>query len=337
MMNDELPYREVNDEKEKTYYENDNAVSLFSNNLDKKIEEATIVADEIYKEVINAIPAVDQLIASTNKRVRYVVDVSDDIIKDIKTGVIKLSKENGGKCYAQLRRANGQYDKKLPIKEELFNNMSPIQMANVLQLAALQNEIENIERDLKTIDSSIKDVLNGQQNDRISLYYSGKALYQEAMFIEDDKLRAELVAQSLRALADATFQVKMNMDNDIRFLVTGEYKKSTGRRKEEIDRRMQSINQAFLVIHDASLMRAGIYCNENQMPAAVNVLKEYGTFINNTIVKNARTLKECDINDEGGPDSIWDQRAKLELNTSALPRNLFTKTDTVYLSLKESE
>lgn len=89
-----------------------------------------------------------------------------------------------------MKQENGEFGTKLGIKKEVFRGeMDPSQIANALQMAALQEQIHRITEQIVSIDHSVRDVLQGQQNDRIGLYYSGLAMYLEAQNTDNENLR----------------------------------------------------------------------------------------------------------------------------------------------------
>lgn len=147
-------------------------VTLLSNGIEKELERAQIVAKSIYRTVVREMPMLTEIHQAMDKGCRYVVDASESTLKAIENGTLKLTQENG-KTYAQLR-VNGKYGSKLPIKREVLRNgIDPTQMANALQMQALQDQIQDVANQLILIDCSVREVLQGQQNDRIGLYYSG--------------------------------------------------------------------------------------------------------------------------------------------------------------------
>lgn len=139
-------------------------VVLLSNGIKKELEQAQIVAQNIYRAVVKEMPALTQVQQAMDKGCLYVVDASESTLKAIESGALKLTQENG-KTYAQLR-VNGKYGSKLPIKKEVFRKgIDPTQMANALQMQALQDQIQDVANQLVLIDGSVKEVLQGQQND----------------------------------------------------------------------------------------------------------------------------------------------------------------------------
>ena len=311
---------------------------LLSQGLRMQLAQAESAAEKIYKAVVKAAPAAAQLRQATRKGFRLVVDAGEETLKAIESGKIKLTVEKSGKTFAQIREASGHYGSKLPIKKEVFaKGLDPVQMANAMQMQALQSQVQQISDQIVEIDHSVREVLQGQQNDRIGLYYSGVALYLEARSVSDPELRRTLIAQSMRALSDASFQLLLTMQADIRFLTDREFDRAKGKKVEKIDARMQNINKAFAVIHQAALMRAGIYAAEGELSAMTAVLSEYARFIEGTIAKNAGLLSQCDVTDTGTETGVWKSRKNLKLDVSQLVAHINDSEKTLYLSTAEEE
>ena len=311
-------------------------VVLLSNGIKNELERAQTVAENIYRAVVRGMPALTQVQQAMDKGCRYVVDASESTLKAIESGALKLTQENG-KTYAQLR-LNGKYSSKLPIKKEVFRKgIDPTQMANALQMQALQDQIQDVANQLVLIDGSVREVLQGQQNDRIGLYYSGLSLFLESRSVSDAGLRNALQAQALRALAESTFQLKLTMQSDIRYIEQKEYDKAKGKRKELIMEHMNNINQSFAFIHQATMLRAGIYCDIGEHGSMAQVLEEYSYFIDNDIAKNALLLSQYDLNDDGTETGLWASRSQLKLDTAELSRALNNPQKTLYLGVAKEE
>ena len=320
-------------------YSAEYSVELLSNGLKLKLAQAGNIVENIYRAVEKASPMVAQVREATKKGYKYVVDATESTLEAIDSGKIKLTTENSGKMYAQIREANGHYGSKLPIKKEVFaKGIDPIQMANALQMKALQEQVQQIANQIAVIDHSVREVIQGQQNDRIGLYYSGLTLYLEARNVNEPEMKRALIAQSLRALSEARFQLGLSMQSDIKYLAEGEFKIGKGKSVGLIDSRISSINQSFAFIHQATMLRAGIYCNEGELVAMSTVLNEYSYFIEGTVAKNAGLLAQCDKTDTGTEKDIWKSRAKLKLDVSDLNKQLNAPDKTIYLGVsKENE
>lgn len=139
-------------------------VILLSNGFKKRLAQAPIAANEVYKAVAKEAPILAQAQQSLNKGYRYVIDATESTLEAIESGKIKLTTDKFGKTFAQIRKENGQYGSKLPIKKELFRKgIDPIQMANALQMKALQELLQVIADQINMISHSIGAVLQGNK------------------------------------------------------------------------------------------------------------------------------------------------------------------------------
>lgn len=313
-------------------------VEFLSQSLDMKMAAAERSAERIYNAVIKAAPAAAQVHEATKKGFRLVVDATESTLDAIESGRIKLTTEKSGKLFAQIREASGRYGSKLPIKKEVYaKGLDPVQVASALQMKALQEQLQQVSEQIAMIDQSVREVIQGQQNDRIGLYYSGLTLFLESRNINDPELRKALIAQSMRALSEATYQLTLTIQSDIRFLATGEYRMAKGKSVKQIDARMQSINQSFQYIHQASMLRAGIYCSEGELAAMTTVLSEYSRFIEGTVAKNANLLAQCDVSDSGTESGVWQSRKNLRLDVADIVKKLNTPGKVIYLGTAEED
>lgn len=185
---------------------------------------------------------------------------------------------------------------------------------NAIYLQALGNSLRDIAKQIETIDANVKEVLAGQQNDRLGLYYSGVALYLEASRITDQSFRNQLISQSIKTLSDAVFQLTLGLKSDILYLADKKYNSDKKRAYDLLQEKMLSVDRAFMAIHQSALMKTSIYLQQGEVGAAMAVLEEYERFIAGTIVKNANMLSQCDSRDSGREDGIWKKRAGLQLD-----------------------
>lgn len=318
-------------------YDDNYPVQLLSTNIDRMLELADAAVDKIYHKVSKYVSDVAQVKKASSTDFRYVLDVSDDVKKKIASGELKLTVENSGKTYAQFKN-NGKYGKKIPIKREDFGGeIDPVQIANAMQLRAIQNQLETVSEQLLLIDSSTHQILQGQQNDRIAMYYSGLSLYLEAQNISDDVMKKQLLAQSLRALNEASFQLNLTFKSDVEYLENKEYEKHKKQGTSLIDEKMSNINQSFKYIHQASMLRAGIYCEQGELTAMTTVLGEYSKFIADRIAVNAGLLAECDAIDKGIEGTGWKARANLRVDIDDISRQIFQKNKVIYLTTEEEK
>jgi len=307
-------------------------LTLLGTAIRQNCDEADNAIADIVKAVERQAPEIAQISKATDKGFRLVVDASDETLQAIDRGDIKLTTDKMGNTFAQMKRSDGRYGKKLPIKREEFSQgIDPVQAANAMQVKALQEQLNEIAEQITVIDGRVKEVLRGQQNDRIGLFRSGMSLYLEAREVSDEGLRKLLVAQSLRALSDATAQLDLELQEDVAYLANGEYRKAKGKRTELIDEKMASINRCFPVLHQASVARAAIYCEQGEVKAMASALEAYSRLIEQTVGSRAGLLAEFDASDDGTDHGVWRSRAALQLDVSALSKALSVPEKTFYL------
>lgn len=297
-------------------------------------------ADNVVKDVYTNITSDDNRCISKyeNKesKSKYVVDISDEIAEDIQSGKIKLVKENG-QFYAQLR-TNNKYGKKLPIKEEIQGNgMSEVEFDMSMQLKKMQDILDRLEVQLQDIEENVKDVVTGQQNDRISSYYSGVALFIESTKISDPELKNSTMLEAKKLFTDSIMKLTLTMQSDINYLRNKEYNKHKGKRTIYISDRMDNINQSFAIIHQAFLFKAAIYMMENELLASTCVLDEYSHFIEGIIVKNVPVLIQHEKYETGKENGKWKSRANLKLDTKPMVKQLEYKSKPLYLKVRMEE
>lgn len=341
-MNDEnkiIPLYEYTDlsepiDKELSPYGSDYPIRCLYNGIRVKLEQAQSAADGIYKAVLKEVPVATQIQQASKKGVRYVVDTSEEMLKKLESGEIKFEVTKAGKMTAQLKNGN-KFGEKVPIKKESFKKgLDPSDMANALQMKALQEQLQNVADQIALIDYSVKDVLQGQQNDRIGLYYSGLRLFLESQNTKDASLRNALLVQALKTLSDSSFQLVETMKSDIKYLVDHEYESAKGKRIELINERMANIHKSFEFIHQSSMLRAAIYCQQNEMLAMTTVLDEYSNFIETTIALNAPQLAVLDPSDKGLDDGVWKSRANLRIDIKDFAKQLNNPEKTLYLGME---
>ena len=78
-------------------------VELLSNGLKLKLVQAENIAGNVYRALEKTSPLVAQIREATKKGYRYVIDATESTLDAIESGKIKLTTENSGKLFAQIR------------------------------------------------------------------------------------------------------------------------------------------------------------------------------------------------------------------------------------------
>lgn len=267
--------------------------------------------DSIIDKAADAVAGGDfikDLIESRND-VRYEVILSSEMREAIKNGSKKFDSNKAGEIFAQIRDSDGKLSKKIPIRELPEGIViNPAELSNALRMKAIEEKLESIADTLEEIGVGIKDVLAGQENDRIGLYFSGINLYREAAQVQNQVLRSMIMSQSIKTISDAYSQEKQCVISDIEFLVSGKHL-NLKRPKDEIEKRLFNINKCFQIVHRAAVFKAGIYYKNDEMPAMLEVLDEYSRFLNKTIAPNVGKLSEMDAKEKFIDGSSWSKKA----------------------------
>ena len=291
-------------------------------NFDRVIEQKKTESERILSLVADALKGKHFLEALKKNDVEYVVDMSDELKNAIENGDIKLDFSKAGEVFAQLR-INGKYGKKLPIKRVLkAHNLDPVDVSNALQMKALDAKLDNIVSMLGTIGDDVEAIQQGQQNDRIALFFSGMNLYLEARDVQDSDMRKALIAQAMKSISDSNTQVLQQLQSEIQYLLMKQYAKKKGNSFQDMQEHIANINKSYEVVYRSYMLKAAIYLDQGELPAMITALNEYGHFIEKVIVPISPRLNELDANNTAIQDGIWEQRAAMLSSVNELKQQI---------------
>jgi len=249
--------------------------------------------------------AVQKAFDNSDEKSNYVVDMNDDLKNAIENGDVELVTSKNGDIYAQLRNSNGRFGKPLSIKKELTEEgitVEALQMA--IQMEAIKAQLQIIIEGMREIEGRVTDVIQGQRNDRIGLFYGGLSLYVEARNIRDDVLRKQVTAQALQSISNANSQMIQDIRSSVEFLVTGQYHNSN-KMTSKIDEHLTIINQCYDVVYRASFLKAAIYQDNGEIASMLTAIDEYGRFVERMIVPYAGKLSELDKHNKFIEKGTW--------------------------------
>lgn len=263
-------------------------------------------AENTSKSILaSAQTAVRKAFENNNDKDNYVVDMSDELKDAIESGDVELVTSKTGEIYAQLRSANGRFSERLPIKKELAEEgvtEEALQMA--LQMEAVKAQLQLIVEGMREIEERVTNVIQGQRNDRIGLFYSGLSLYVEARSIRDDSLRKQVTAQALQSISNANSQMIQDIRTSVEFLITEQYRKSK-KMTSKIDEYLTIISQCYDVVYRASFLKAAIYQESGEIVSMLTAIDEYGRFVEKMIVPYAGILSELDRRNQFIEKGTW--------------------------------
>lgn len=292
---------------------------------EKKQLDANKTINKVVKVVSDAYGA-KAVADSKKKNIKYVVNMSDKIKKGIEDGNIILDTNKYGETYAQVRE-NGKWAGKFTISKET-TGLDPLEVSQALQQKAIAKQLKEISSVIDDINYEVLEVIQGQQNDRLALFYSGIELYLEAQNVNDEALRKLLIAQSLKSISDGGSQILENARCEIDYLVSKKYNEETGKgaRIKAMDTHMENLNYSFQAVNYAYLAKACIYYENNEFQSMLLALEEYNKFLSNDIIPNVDDLIECDRNDILLSDGKWEKRSKQFKNISDIRQQICNNT-----------
>ena len=306
-----------------TLFDEQFAVAKFEALIEKSENDSESILDSAKQAVHNAYER-------EQDNPKYVLDISDDVAAKIDSGEIQLV-TYGDEVFAQLRDEKGRYGKRLPIKKDLeAEGVTTEELRLALQMEAIKEQLKSIIKGMKELEDYVKDVLEGQRNDRIGLYYSGISLYLEACATKDEYFRKQLIAQAIKSLNDANSQMIQEARSSVEYLVTKQFRKSKDRMKK-IDEHLAITQQCCGVIFKAACMKAIIYNNCKEVDAMLVAIEEYGHFVENLIVPNVGELSELDPSVKLISTGSWNQIADTFTGCKKI-REQITERDTFLLS-----
>lgn len=272
--------------------------------FDKSIHTGSDASKNVLSKVRNAVrKAYSEL--DDDDAYHYEVSMTDELKKAINSGEVSLVTGKDGLVYAQLRGDKGRFGKPLPIEKHLEEQgLTVEQIELAMQMDAIRIQLETMIETLKTIEGRVTEVIQGQHNDRIGLFYSGLSLYAESQRITNDSLRTLTQANALKALSDANSQVIQEIRQNIEYLVTERYNGSKDITKE-IDNRLATINKCYDVVYRSTFLKSTIYYERGEIEAMLTCLDEYGRFIQKLIIPYAGILSELDKNEQFIEKGTW--------------------------------
>ncbi len=290
------------------------------------------------KEESNAIiskarAAIKNAYNDSEESFHYEVSMTEEMKQAIDSGEVSLVTSKDGLIYAQLRGEKGKFGKPLPIEKQLENQGITVeQLQLALQMEAIRSQLESMISTLKNIEGRVTDIIQGQHNDRIGLFYSGLSLFAEASCVSDDILKTQLYSQSLKALSDANAQVIQEIRSCIEYLVTKQY---TGRKDydKQIEEHLASISKCYDVVYRSTFLKAAIYHEKNEIPAMLTAIDEYGRFVEKLIIPYAGMLSELDKNEKFIEKGAWGKIAST-LSVCGEMRKQLNSQEPLMLSMK---
>lgn len=298
------------------------------NLVDEKISKEK---KEIISSIIQNSPKVAELVEGMTKTQHLKLVFSDDIKAKLANNTYKLMKKKDmdGVFKAVVVDSRGRIKAIAGIKlEEIRKGVEFERVTASMQDMTVQQQLKEVSEQLDEISASLEDILAGQHNDRLALFYSGEAIYKEALVTTDPDRKKQLSSAAILSLTNAIASLQTNLAfeiNDICEKYDETKRKFIGIKSENIRNKMFLINSSFQTIHKAVTLKTAIYYQEGEYNALITVLSDYKSFLERSLTdRNTHILYLADPN-EKDIDGIWNIRQnelpfKIEKTKKALKK-----------------
>ena len=265
-------------------------------------------------EMLAASPALAEAYKSLGKDEKLRLVFSEETKRKLAEGSYRLMKvkDNSSMFRAIAVDADGKTREigKIAI-DGIPKSIDPISMAMAMQGIAIQQQLQDISEQLEQISAEMRDVLMGQHNDRLALYYAGEMQLKESIAVSDAQLKRQLTCSAMNALSEGCSSLQVTVIYDIKSLLDkyDEDKRRIKMKTQEIDEKMYVIKSSFETIHQCVYLKAAIYYNLNEYNALAVLLNSYKAFLEQTLDSRAENLLYNYDRSEKKLSGIWKNRA----------------------------
>ena len=269
---------------------------------------------EIMASLIDVSPAVAELAKGLKKTQRLKLVFSDEIKEKLRKGTYHLmkTKDPSGLFKAVVVDSKGKIKALADLQwEEVCKGVDISKMTSAMQGMAIQQQLRDIAGQLEDMSSSMEDVLMGQHNDRLALFFCGEAIYREALATTDLDRKKQLSSAAIMSLTDAITKLQTSLAYEIQGICEKydkEKERFVGVKVDKLREKMFLINSAYQAIHKATTLKAAIYYQEGEYKALTTVLSDYKAFLERSLPEEtAHILYLADPN-EKSISGTWDIR-----------------------------
>lgn len=226
----------------------------------------------------------------------------------LKEGSLKLMNNKDGGFYPVLvNPKTKRIIKNIPIKETFVNSENLQAMQNY----KMQMQLNEISNQLKYISSTIKEIKQGQINDRLAKAYSTEEDFHAALVMTDpSRKKAALLSiahsatesrQALMLQQEESFKFFENLPDSKLYDIFHEDKSLL---PSEIDNRFRNIKITFQTIHKLSVIQSVAYQEYGETESAKNGLLTYAKHIKKMYLEKYILLELLRLNSDID-DTFW--------------------------------
>lgn len=263
----------------------------------KLIQTASEKLVEI-ENILYSAPKFVDIVKSTIPKQAYEAVLTGSQKAKLATGTLKLMTKKDGTLLANLvdpktnKIVSSIPMKSIEISEHLNETIS--NYTNGLQMAHIAVQIQKVQL-------TVKEVLEGQELDRLSTAYSCQQKLLQAMNIEDSNLRRSALLDIAHTAEDSRNMLMLSQRKNLHFIEsqpeTYIKKVLNGADLKTIDQKLDEIRENLCAINIASLVEAVAYRELGKIKSSQESLKYYKAYIDNTYLSDEKLIGRLDSND----------------------------------------
>lgn len=234
-------------------------------------------------------------------------------------GSVKLCFDKNGRLLAMIRNTkNGQWAGHIELKEVQLNP----DLTNALTSFAMQLQMAQIVGLLQEITQTMRNVLRGQENDRLAEAYACRQNLLTAAMITEPGLKYQALIHIAQSSEAARQKLMLSQKDTLDFIekqpedLIGKILK--GASPAKIEEAINKLCVGLDAINSASITEAVAYLEMNEPEAAARSLTVYSQYLDASYAR-PKMVELLDLN-TGQPNSYWSEKLNgIKENIISLP------------------
>lgn len=205
----------------------------------------------------------------------YVAKLSDSIKEKIKTNEYSLVVEKiTGETKATLRNnINGEFVKGVNLDKRYLKDLG-----NLPELAAMQNQLADIAKQLENLSYNIGRIEQGQYNDRYSGFFSTRQLLLESLSIENKDLQRQILSAAIQSSNETIGKLMLTLRQDANEFLDYKLK------PKEVSNLENKINESLSYLNSTVQLNFIAYTILEEPKALLSALSNYKSFLDQTLL-----------------------------------------------------
>lgn len=269
----------------------------------------------LFKKIAASSPVIGQAMKSLKSSEKIRLVFSEEVEEKLSNGTFNLMKVKDDKSLLRAIAVDSHGEIKEIAKisfDEVRPHIDLMSLTTSMQGMAIQQQLQDISRQLEEMRVDMHNILKGQHNDRIALYYSGEALLKESLAIYDTELRSQIELSALQTLTQGCSSLKLSLNNDIQKLNSCRNSRGTQintkkMKVQDIEECVYMIKSSIETIHKCVYLKSAIYCKRGEYKALTILLNEYKLFLTHTFDPDLVKLLYNYDRSERKLDDFWNK------------------------------